>query len=376
MINPSHSINIIHKLTQWYNDHHTLFPWRKMATPYATWISEIMLQQTTVTSVIPYFEAFMQRFPTVQHLACSHIDAVLALWQGLGYYRRAHYLHKAAQHICDQHDGVMPKSLKEIGDLPGVGPYTQAAIASIAYNIPVVPVDGNVYRVMARLFCLPFSKQNLKKPVIPYIQNFEDALSHIMQKEPQKSHLYPGAFAQGLMDLGRTVCTPKSPKCTLCPLQSVCGAYAYNDAVSYPRPSIKSAIPIHYAATWIMIQNDHIFLEKRPNSGLLGGLWQCPTTPFLKEPIDLDVSHTHDNCSHVGDVTHIFSHFKLLMHVYDHPRDTPPQSLSKKPGIWIPLDDLKSYGLSTLMKKSLKISKPYQQWVNKNQRLPALNGSR
>lgn len=334
-LNPLISHAIVDNVIRWYKDNYIVFPWRESNSPYSVWVSEIMLQQTTVKTVIPYYTRFIERFETVKSLAESSIDEVLTYWQGLGYYRRAHQLWKAANIILSEHGGVFPRAFTDIRKLPGIGDYTAAAIAAIAYFDSKVPVDGNVYRVFSRLFHIDTALKNLPKSMIPYIKSVENILL--------EHNLDSNAFAQGLMDLGREVCSPKSPSCGRCPVQRFCLAYSHKTQENLPQKAEKKVIPQKYALCYINIREDKIFLEKRPNKGLLSNLWQFPMTDFLEAPPSLNQEQW------VGDIHHVFSHFKLHVQIqWWNDRD-----LQNLRGIWVHMSELSNYAIPTLVKKIL-----------------------
>lgn len=328
-------------MIRWYHENFEMFPWRRDREPYKVWLSEIMLQQTTVRTVIPYFEKFLKRFPNVETLAQSDVEEVLAHWQGLGYYRRARMLHNAAQVLCHTFHSTFPTDISAIKTLPGVGDYTAKAIASIAFNAPVVPVDGNVVRVFSRLFALKENVSILPKILTPYILAFEEGLS--------SGNLSSGAFAQSLMDLGREVCKPQNPTCESCPVQSYCHAFAQNIQNELPVSTPKTKIPTRYAQTTLRVNSrNEFFIEKRKFKGVLFDLWQFPTSDFISQPF-LNPPES-ENAFYKGQIKHVFSHFKLVVDVY---QETIEEHFEK--GIWVTEKNLPQYALSTLMRKVLKI---------------------
>ncbi len=302
-------------LLRWYDRHARALPWRAPpgappADPYAVWLSEIMLQQTTVTAVIPYFRAFLARWPTVAALAAAPRDEVLAAWAGLGYYSRARNLHLCAQAVAGAHAGRFPPDEAALLALPGIGPYTAAAIAAIAFDRPAVVVDGNVERVVARLYRveepLPASKPRLR------------ALA--AELTPRQR---PGDFAQAMMDLGATVCTPRNPDCLLCPLSGACSARAAGSPAELPRRAPKAAKPLRRGlAFWLRRPADGtVLLQRRPPKGLLGGMLGLPGTPWEArgswsltqarawQPVPADWRLLP------GGISHVFTHFALELTV-------------------------------------------------------------
>ncbi len=308
------------KLLNWYDAHgRSDLPWRSHAgraeTAYHTWISEIMLQQTTVAAVIPYYHKFLTRWPTVEALAQAPLDDVLHAWAGLGYYARARNLHKCAQVVTDKYHGLFPAMVATLKDLPGIGDYTANAIAAIAFDKRAVVVDGNIERVMSRVFCIdtPVNQPAGKKIVAARADTIW----------PQKRS---GDFAQALMDLGAMVCTPKNPHCLICPWQKHCGAFQTVRTAELP-VKIKSKVnKTRYGITFVLRDTDNrILLQQRPASGLLGGLWETPSTPWTETkwtakekiqsyapalPPDLQWQKLK------GSVRYVFSHFPLELTVY------------------------------------------------------------
>jgi len=309
------SSHIESKLLPWFRIHARKMPWRVNRSPYRVWISEAMLQQTRVETVIPYFERWMSTFPTVKDLALSDQEAVLKCWEGLGYYARARNLHKAAKVIVDQHGGVIPSHPEALRALPGIGPYTQAAILSLAFDQPYAVLDGNVERVLARL-CADdgdIRKSETKK-------RLQALATRLLANQP------PGAFNESFMELGATVCLPRNPLCEECPLHSVCRAYKQNAVETYPVKSKKKPVPTVEVGAAITWRDEHTFLiAKRNEQGMLGGLWEFPggkveagetveecVARELKEELNIQVNVGE----HLVRVRHTYSHFKLVMDVY------------------------------------------------------------
>lgn len=299
--------NLRKSLLFWYDQHARVLPWRLREgsqDSYRTWLSEIMLQQTTVAAVGAYFARFLERWPTVEALAAAPREDVLGVWAGLGYYSRARNLHAAAQKLAA---GGFPANETGWRELPGVGPYTAAAIAAIALGEATNVVDGNVERVMARLYAvetpLPTAKAELK------------ALAGDLVTSDR-----PGDWAQALMDLGATVCTPKSPTCDACPWQGVCAAYRTRAPAAYPRRLAKAERPQRYGAAFRIERDGALWLVRRPDKGLLGGMAGLPTTDWRAEKWSRAEALKHapatGNWSKVGEVRHVFTHFALTLDVY------------------------------------------------------------
>jgi A/G-specific adenine glycosylase len=300
-------------LLAWYDEERRDLPWRtrrgRRPDPYGVWLSEIMLQQTTVKAVIPYYLKFLARWPTVEALAAAELDDVLAAWAGLGYYSRARNLYKCARAVARELSGVFPQSAAELQKLPGIGPYTAAAIAAIAFGEPVTPVDGNVERVVARLFAvrqpLPAAKGELKRLAATLT--------------PTKR---PGDFAQAMMDLGAAVCTPRRPSCLVCPVQSDCAANARGLEASLPMRAERAERPLRLGIAFLALREDgSVLLRRRPEAGLLGGMLEVPSTawedllPPAKEALRAAPLKA-DWWLVPGTVTHTFTHFRLELMVY------------------------------------------------------------
>jgi A/G-specific adenine glycosylase len=300
-------------LLDWYDRERRDLPWRlapgEPADPYRVWLSEIMLQQTTVKAVIPYYERFLARWPTVEALAATDRDTVMSQWAGLGYYSRARNLHACARTVADQHGGRFPDTEDELRELPGIGPYTAAAIAAIAFGRPTTPVDGNVERVVARLFAvetaLPAAKGELR------------ALAATLTPQSRA-----GDFAQAMMDLGATICTPRRPSCLMCPLAASCEAHATGIEATLPRRAPKADRPIRYGVAFVAIREDgHVLLRRRPDAGLLGGMLEVPSTDWREEWVAADDALRAAPVGTQwwpvpGSVAHTFTHFRLELMVY------------------------------------------------------------
>jgi A/G-specific adenine glycosylase len=313
------------ELLGWYDRHAREMPWRVSPAdraagvrpdPYRVWLSEVMLQQTTVAAVRDYFMRFTTRWPTVQALAAAPDDQVMGEWAGLGYYARARNLLKCARVVADEHGGQFPDTYDVLLKLPGIGPYTAAAISAIAFDRPETVLDGNVERVMARLHDihdpLPGSKPQLK----------DRAAAHTPQARP-------GDYAQAVMDLGATICTPKSPACGICPLREPCQSRRAGTQADLPRKTPKKPKPTRYGHVYIaQRQNGAVLLERRPDKGLLGGMLGWPGTDWSDAPVE---TPPFEADWHVlpAEVRHTFTHFHLILRVWttDLPDDTLPDGL-------------------------------------------------
>ncbi len=300
------------RLLDWYDRHRRRLPWRALPgetpDPYAVWLSEIMLQQTTVAAVKSYYETFLARWPRVQDLAAVPIEEVMKVWAGLGYYSRARNLHACAKAVAADYGGVFPRDEAALRKLPGIGPYTAAAIAAIAFGQRAVVVDGNVERVVSRLFRIETPLPAAK----PEMRRLADELT------PQDR---AGDFAQAMMDLGATICSPKKPACSLCPLNEICSAFKAGDAASFPRRLPKSERPQRFGAVFYLRREDgFVLVRTRPPKGLLGGMTEFPGTPWTA---DFDTATTLDHAplrarwkKQTAQVEHVFTHFALRLDVY------------------------------------------------------------
>ncbi|MEM7422541.1 MAG: A/G-specific adenine glycosylase [Pseudomonadota bacterium] len=298
-------------LLAWYDQHHRDLPWRTPPValadgvrpdPYRVWLSEIMLQQTTVATVKPYFEKFTAQWPDVHAMAAAPTEAVLAAWAGLGYYARARNLHKCARVVSQELGGVFPSTEERLRALPGIGAYTAAAVAAIAFDRHAVVVDGNVERVIARVFAiadpLPASKPTLK-----------EAAATLTPSDR------PGDYAQAVMDLGATVCTPRKPACIICPWHGGCTGRRHGVAEQLPAKAKKSAKPIRRGTAWVMVAGaGHILTERRPETGLLGGMLGVPTSVWSEDP-EPAVAPLDADWASLGEVRHTFTHFHLVLDV-------------------------------------------------------------
>ncbi len=343
-------MNSWQKLINWYVKTHRDFPWRKNPNLYWVWIAEVMSQQTQMASVLPYFEKFIQKFSTLQRLSMANEDEVLKMWAGLGYYSRAKNLFRSAQIICETYGGQFPQALVQWLALPGVGPYTAAAIVSQCFNHKVPVWDGNVLRVCSRLF----ANKN------PYTKEFKKhCLIHLSQalKNFQASH-----FNQGLMELGALICTPRNPQCKICPLQKSCKAFVLKQTHLFPPPKLRNKTVLLKPNARVEIfkgQNGHeIFLKCRPSGLWFSGLWDFPSElGSAKKPIYTRLS-PFKKYHALEDVSHTITHHKILLKgrygftVTKKFKNTPKQG-------WFLISDLKAsnppVALATTAKKLLKI---------------------
>jgi A/G-specific adenine glycosylase len=338
-------------LLSWYDAARRDLPWRyapgTLADPYRVWLSEIMLQQTTVKAVIPFFERFVARWPSVGALAAASEDDVLALWAGLGYYSRARNLHACARAIAARPDGAFPRTEAELLLLPGIGPYTAAAIASIAFGQLASPVDGNIERVVSRLFAvttpLPASKAELR------------VLAATLTPARR-----PGDFAQAMMDLGATVCTPRRPSCLMCPLNQICKASALGIADDLPRRAAKPERPNRFGVAFLALREDgRVLLRRRPDQGLLARMIEVPSTAWADDEPELQTAllgaPVKADWWQVPDpIVHTFTHFKLELTVLRAvvPTDTALTFWAEQERcLWVPRRELKHQALPSVMRK-------------------------
>jgi A/G-specific adenine glycosylase len=358
-------------LLGWYDRHRRVLPWRAVpparSDPYRVWLSEIMLQQTTVRAVGPYYARFLARWPDVGALAAAPLDEVLKVWAGLGYYARARNLSACARAVVERHGRIFPASEAELRTLPGIGAYTAAAIAAIAYDAPATPVDGNVERVVARLFAVEAPLPAAK----PELARLARALT-----PPRRS----GDFAQAMMDLGATICTPKKPACALCPWSAACAARLRGDAETLPRRTPKREGALRRGAAFVAVRADgYLLVRTRPAKGLLGGMTEVPTTPWAH---DFDERRALDGAPRfarqpppswrriAGIVRHVFTHFPLELAVY-------AAALPKRTGApsgmrWVALEHHAGEALPSVMRKVLahaltsdRIGKTYRAGLNR-----------
>ncbi|WP_366657569.1 A/G-specific adenine glycosylase [Fodinicurvata sp. EGI_FJ10296] len=340
------------RLLTWYDHHRRALPWRALPggypDPYHVWLSEIMLQQTTVATVKSYFEAFVSRWPTVEGLAAAELDSVLQAWAGLGYYARARNLHRCAGTVVERHDGVFPNTVEELRQLPGVGDYTAAAVAAIAFGRPATVVDGNIERVVARLFNvatpLPRAKPELKRLAGAFF--------------PDSPGERPGDVAQALMDLGATICTPRKPRCILCPLSAECAARLAGTEAGLPAKKAKPPKPVRRGIVfWAVNGKGDVFLRRRAEKGLLGGMMEVPSSEWLAEA-DFPALDAAAKQAPLpagwrllpGMVRHTFTHFHLELKVAVARIPYAPVAN----GRWVALEALGDEALPTVMRKVVR----------------------
>jgi A/G-specific adenine glycosylase len=335
------------RLLAWYDRHRRKLPWRPLpgvsADPYRVWLSEIMLQQTGVKWVAPYFEKFVARWPSVNDLGRASLDDVLRTWAGLGYYSRARNLHACAVKVMRDHGGAFPDTEEALRTLPGIGPYTAAAIAAIAFGRRTMPVDGNIERVVSRLFAVEEPLPQAK----PLIQRLATTLL---------GETRAGDSAQALMDLGSSICTPKKPACALCPLNDDCLARARGDQETFPRKAAKKTGELRRGAAFVVTRGDQLLVRTRAEKGLLGGMTEVPGSDWIaaqddqaarkQAPALRGVARWHRKA---GVVTHVFTHFPLELVVYA--ARVPSGTRAPEGMRWVPIGTLKDEALPNVMRK-------------------------
>lgn len=328
-------------LLAWYDRQGRDLPWRNTQDPYKIWISEIMLQQTQVKTVIPYYQRWLQTFPSLNDLARANLQQVLKAWEGLGYYSRARNLHRTAQIIVREHQGIFPTEISAVTKLPGIGRTTAGGILSAAFNQPASILDGNVKRVLARLIALPIPPAKALTP----LWHLSDTLLDLE---------HPRHYNQALMDLGATICTPKNPVCLLCPWQSYCLAYSQGTQNEIPMRTPSTPLP-HKQIGVAVIRNEaqQILIDRRKAEGLLGGLWEFPGGKIepretveacikreIKEELDIDI----EVGEHLISIDHAYTHFRITLHVhYCRHLSGEPQTIECDAIRWVTLDEIDQY---------------------------------
>jgi A/G-specific adenine glycosylase len=348
------------RLLDWWDEGNAQLPWRESDDPYAIWVSEIMLQQTQIATVLPYYERWMAQFPTVEALAAASLDEVLKLWEGLGYYSRARNFHTAAQTVVDKYEGRIPRTAPELMKLKGIGRYTAGAIASIAFDQPVPVLDGNVIRVLSRLYDLPddVTETATKKK----LWQLAEALV---------SSNRPGAYNQALMELGQTVCISAAPKCYECPLEEICLARARGTQLERPVRPPRRKTPHYDVTAGIIWREDGRFLiAQRPFEGLLGGLWEFPggkqeEGESLPETLKREIEEELAIEIEVGDlltvVKHAFTHFRITLHAFHaHHVKGEPQHIGVVNHAWVSLAELDQYAFAKTDRKIIEVLRTEQ----------------
>ncbi|MEL6351871.1 MAG: A/G-specific adenine glycosylase [Cyanobacteria bacterium J06627_28] len=334
-------VNLRKQLLQWYQSQGRDLPWRRTRDPYAIWISEIMLQQTQVKTVMPYYERWLQAFPTVDALAAADQQSVLKLWEGLGYYARARNLHKAAQQVVDEFGGVFPQSLEGAIALKGIGRTTAGGILSAAFNLPVAIMDGNVKRVLSRLVAFPFIPNKALNPLWEISEQLLD---------PR----HPRDFNQAIMDLGATLCTRHKPACLLCPWQPHCAAYNQNAVTDFPMTESRKPLPHKQIGVAVITDaQGKILIDRRKQEGLLGGLWEFPGGKIepgesqedcVKREIQEELGIEIEVGSKLITIDHAYTHFKVTLNVFNCTHlSGDPQPIECDEVKWVTLDEINDY---------------------------------
>jgi A/G-specific adenine glycosylase len=309
------STRIRRRLLQWFEKNGRDLPWRRTRDPYAIWISEVMLQQTQVKTVLPYYRRFLKTFPTVRHLARADLSRVLKMWEGLGYYSRARNLHLASKMVIKNHQGEIPDTLKDLRRLPGIGRSTAGALLSFGFDKSAPILDGNARRVICRIFAISDSPLKGKTEVL--LWQIAESLTPRVGSNP---------FNQAIMDLGSMVCIPKNPQCPRCPIQSHCKGYLSGDPERYPTKKPKKKIPQFTAVSAVIQKDGNVLLKRRPPRGLLGGLWEFPNWKIeekrssrlmLKKHIENELGMNVQVKESIGEFHHTYTHFKLTLLVYE-----------------------------------------------------------
>ena len=352
--------NVIRKrkrLIGWYNKNQRKLPWRETSDAYLIWVSEVMLQQTQVKTVLPYYKAFIRRFPDIKTLAGARQQTVLKVWEGLGYYARCRNLHRAAKLVTKEHAGKVPNVIETFRKLPGVGEYIAAAVMSIAFNQPFAVVDGNVKRVLARLFEIdsPVNQSSSFKIFQSVAQNILDSKQ-------------PGTFNQAVMELGAMVCKPNTPDCVHCPLERVCQAYNHQTTEAYPKRIQPKPIPTYRESTGVIIKKGKLLITKRPSKGLLGGLWEFPGGRIGKDQ-DSEISCIKEINKAVNlivtvespltQVRHAYTHFRIIMDVFICRYRSGAVKLNGASDYrWVAVRDLKNYPFAKASNKFIPLIAP------------------
>ncbi len=349
------SSEIVRRLLNWYEHHQRDLPWRQTDDPYRIWVAEVMLQQTQVDTVIPYYHRFLERFPGVQTLAEAPLDEVLKVWEGMGYYARARNLHAAAKAVVEQFSGHIPDTWDELLSLPGIGRYTAGAILSIAFGKPVPAVDGNARRVLSRLFAVeaPINQSRMQR----WLWELAEGLV------PVES---PGRFNQSLMDLGANICTPKKPVCWLCPVGDFCEAYQQGVQDTLPVRTKRDPIP-HYDVTAGVIWggDGRLLIAQRPTDGMLGGLWGFPggkqepgESPEaclrreIREELGIEISVGE----RIVSVDHAYTHFRITLHAYHCTHEAgQPQALGCAGWRWVRRDELDEFAFPKVDREVIRM---------------------
>ncbi len=351
------------RLLSWFSKNQRRLPWRETEDPYRIWVSEAMLQQTQVKTVLPYYERFIKTFPDAKALSEASLDAVLKSWEGMGYYARARNLHRAAGILVDQWNGQVPDDYEAFRKLPGVGEYIASAVLSVAFNRPYAVLDGNVKRVLSRLFLIDAPVNRASS-----LSEFREHASRLLDTDR------PGDFNQALMELGATICRPVQPECAGCPVASLCKAFDAGKERDFPVSVRRKSIPSYHIAVGVVHKDNRILITKRKPSGLLGGLWEFPGGKVkpgerpeesckreIREELNLSVEVT----KHVAHVKHAYTHFKVVMDVFDCTYKAGKVKLRGPDAYrWIVLEEIDAYAFPGANHKFLPILKKIHDGKN------------
>jgi A/G-specific adenine glycosylase len=346
----SDEVEIRSALLEWFRRYARRLPWRKSRDPYAVWVSEVMLQQTQVATVIPYYHRFLEAFPTLADLARTPLERVLKLWSGLGYYRRARHLHNAAQELVRRFGGVFPQDYEQIRSLPGIGDYTARAVLSIAFNQPYALLDGNVARVFSRLGAL---KGNLHQ--LGFRRTVQAQLALLLSRRS------PGAFNQSLMELGQTICLPRSPRCAACPLRRWCRGYKSGEPELYPQPRPRRAVESHYLAAAIIRRGRRVAMVRGLDDGLLDDLWNFPSAfgrscagalANLRNKLAAFGSASVAISDSIAELNHGITYRSIRVHAYPAEILPTPRQRALR---WFPISSLMQAAISQLARKIARL---------------------
>jgi A/G-specific adenine glycosylase len=333
-------------LLAWFRRNARSLPWRRSRDPYAIWVSEVMLQQTQVANVIPYYQRFLEAFPTVADLARAPLERVLKLWSGLGYYRRARHLHQAAKELVRRFAGRFPRDYERIRSLPGIGDYTARAILSIAFGLPYTLLDGNVARVLSRLATLEGNLHQLS-----FRRTVEAQLERLLSPRS------PGLFNQALMELGQTLCLPRAPRCAACPLRSWCRGYKSGQPQLYPKPRPRRAKESHYLAAAILRRGPRVAMVRGLDDGLLNDLWNFPSAfgrsraqalASLRQKLAAFGSASIALRGPIAELRHGITYRSIRVHAYPAEIANPPRQRGLR---WFPISSLRQAAISQLARK-------------------------
>ncbi len=351
---PSQKKQFVEQLLAWYKKHQRKLPWRTTRDPYSIWVAEIMLQQTRISQAVRYYERFLEKFPTVEHLARAPLDQVLKIWEGLGYYARARHLHQAAQIVLRNFQGKIPERKGDLLQLPGIGKYTAGALLSIAFGQDEIVLDGNVRRVLCRVFGV------LEDPRRPHVERSLERALRILLPRAQA-----GIFNQALMELGGRICLPKAPNCPLCPIENLCEAKRLGWQNQLPVRSSRRPRPHYRAAIGLIWKDGRLLIAQRPPEGLLGGLWEFPggkrqpnetLEECLRREIREGLGIEIEIRKRLTTLAHEYSHFRVTLHAFECSwRSGRPRPLLHRAWAWVTLAQLEDFAFPRAHQKLIKM---------------------